>query len=124
MTTNRREFIEHLGATAMLGALPLTTMPSVLQAFGEPPKTSAEEFDFTWTAKLKGKKHKACFDCAEVESGYGVWRAGMWEPQYQANLGAKPGESATVLVLRHAALVLAFQQDFWDKYGIGAMDKV
>src|SRR5438128_815718 len=81
MTSNRREFIEHLGATAMLGALPLTTMPSVLQAFGEPPKSSAEEFDFTCTAKLKGKKHKACFDCAEVESGYGVWRAGMWEPQ-------------------------------------------
>lgn len=124
MPTNRREFIEHLGATAMLGAIPLTTMPSVMDALNGPPSVSPDEFDFTWTAKLKGRKHKACFDCAEVESGYGVWRAGMWEPQYHAYLGVKPAETATVLVLRHAALVLAFQQDFWDKYAIGAQDKV
>lgn len=124
MTTNRREFIEHLGATAMLGALPLATMPSVMSALSGPAAASADEFDHTWTAKLKGRKHKACFDCAEVESGFGVWRAGMWEGQYHASLGVKPTETATVLVLRHAALVLAFQQDFWDKYAIGADDKV
>jgi hypothetical protein len=124
MTTNRREFIEHLGATAMLGALPLTAMPSALHEFMQPLNGSADEFDFTWTNKLKGKAHKALFDCAEIESGYGVWRAGMWDGQYQASFGTKPSETATVLVLRHAALVLAFQQDFWDKNGIGADDKV
>lgn len=124
MTTNRREFIEHLGATAVLGALPLTAMPSALHEFMQPLNGSADEFDFTWTNKLKGKAHKALFDCAEIESGYGVWRAGMWDGQYQASFGTKPSETATVLVLRHAALVLAFQQDFWDKNGIGADDKV
>jgi len=123
MTTNRREFIEHLGATAMLGALPLTTMPSLMQALESPPPSS-EDWDFSWTAKLKGKKYKACFDCAEVESGYGVWRAGMWEPQFHQTQGAKPSETVTVLVLRHAALVLGFNQEFWDKYTIGADDKV
>jgi hypothetical protein len=124
MTTNRREFIEHLGATAMLGALPLTAMPAALREFAEPLATSPDDFDFSWTNKLKGKAHKALFDCAEIESGYGIWRAGMWDGQYQASFGTKPSETATVLVLRHAALVLAFQQDFWDKTGIGADDKV
>jgi hypothetical protein len=124
MTTNRREFIEHIGATAMLGALPLTAMPTALREFAQPLNVAADDFDFSWTNKLKGKAHKALFDCAEVESGYGVWRAGMWDPQYQASFGTKPSELATVLVLRHAAIVLAFQQDFWDKNGIGADSKV
>lgn len=124
MTTNRREFIERLGATAMLGAIPLTTMNPALREFVQPEPTSFEEFDFSWTNKLKGKAHKAIFDCAEIESGFGVWRAGMWEGQYHATQGAKPSETQTVLVLRHAALVLGFQQDFWDKNNIGPDDKV
>jgi len=124
VTTNRREFIERLGATAMLGALPLTTMNPALHEFLQPPSTSPEDFDFSWTNKLKGKAHKAIFDCAEIESGFGVWRAGMWEGQYQATQNAKPSETATVLVLRHAALVLGLQQAFWDKYSIGPDDKV
>ena len=124
MTTNRREFLEHLGTTAMLGALPLTTMNPALREFLQPAPSSGEEFDFSWTNKLKGKAHKAIFDCAEIESGFGVWRAGMWEGQYQATQGAKPSETQTVLVLRHAAFVLGLQQDFWDKYSIGPDDKV
>jgi hypothetical protein len=124
VTTNRREFIERLGATAVLGALPLAGLPPALREFAPPPPISPEEFDFSWVNKLKGKSHKAVFDCAEIESGFGVWRAGMWEPQYHATQGAKPSETATVLVLRHAALVLGFQQDFWDKYSIGPDDKV
>jgi hypothetical protein len=124
MTTKRREFIGQIGATAMLGTLPLTAMPAHMRSLLEfaPPKV--DEFDMTWTNKLKGKAHKAVYDCAEIESGFGVWRAGMWEGQYQAALNAKPAETATVLVLRHAAFVLALQQPLWDSAGIGADDKV
>ncbi|MBK6485812.1 MAG: hypothetical protein IPF98_02860 [Gemmatimonadetes bacterium] len=28
-------------------------------------------------------KHKALFDVAEVESGYGVWRTAAWAAQYR-----------------------------------------
>jgi hypothetical protein len=124
VTTNRREFLERLGATAMLSALPLTDLPPALREFAPPVTTVPEDFDFTWTNKLKGKAHRAIFDCAEVESGFGVWRAGMWEGQYHATQGAKPSETQTVLVLRHAAFALTLQQDFWDKYTVGADDKV
>src|SRR2546423_6235550 len=124
MTTNRREFIENLGATAMLGALPLTAMPAGVRSLLEYAPPVLDDFDLTWTNRLKGKAHKAIFDCAEIESGYGVWRAGMWEGQYQATMLAKPGETATVLVLRHTAFALTLQQSLWDSHGIGADDKV
>ena len=125
MSTNRREFIEHIGATAMHGALPLGAMtPFLREAPAAAPLPQGMQWDFTWTAKLKGKKHKAVMDCTEVESGYGVWRASFWETQYQQALGAKPADIATVLVLRHNAIVLAFQQSFWDTASIGSTEKV
>lgn len=124
MSGNRREFIEHLGATAMLGALPLTAMSPFFREVGMPTAQAQGTWDLSWTNKLKGKKYKACMDCTEVESGYGVWRASFWESQYQQTLGAKPAEIATVLVLRHNAIVLAFQQPFWDTANIGADAKV
>jgi hypothetical protein len=126
MSTNRREFIEKLGATAMLGALPIHALPSIVHEAQASGRTSAQaaEWDFSWVAKLKGKKHKAVMDNEEVQSAYGVWRATFWANQYEQALGAKPSDIGTVLVLRHNALVLGFQQDFWDTAGIGDWYKV
>jgi hypothetical protein len=120
MSSNRREFIEKLGATAMLGAIPWAGMPwSTAAGIPAPaPSGAAEEFDLTWVNRLKGKKHKAVMDCAEVESGYGLWRANFVGAQYQEFMGAKPADIGTVLVLRHNALVLGFKQDLWDSVGI------
>ena len=124
MTTNRREFIERLGATAVLGVVPIPAL-GAFETPGEPPMPQGtQQWDFSWTTGLKAKKHKALFDCAEVESGYGVWRASIWEGQYQEALGAKPAELRTVLVLRHNAVVLAFQQSLWDQAKIGSESKV
>jgi hypothetical protein len=122
MTTNRREFLERVGATAVLGALPLSAMPHLAEF--TTPVVAAEGWDLSWTPKLKGKKHKACFDCAEVESGYGGWRASMWEGQYQAVGGAKASDIVTVMVLRHNGALLALNQDFWTKYSVGDVEKV
>ena len=122
METTRRDFLGAIAANAaMLGAMPLSFDLMATAAHAAPPQ--GEKWDVSWTSKVNGK-HKAIFDVPEVDSGYGVWRAGMWEPQYHATQGAKPAETATVLVLRHNALVLGFNQEFWDKYDIGNHDKV
>jgi hypothetical protein len=123
VNTNRREFIERIGATAMLGAIPAAAFEPLASLARSSPGAAAE-WDFSWTNALKGKKHKALFDCAEVESGFGVWRASIWEGQYQETLGAKPAEIKTVLVLRHNAVVLAFNQALWDQAKIGQENKV
>ena len=125
MTTNRREFLGHLTAGAMLGTLPLSEISvSDVLAMEEQRLQAREEFDLSWTAKLAGRKHKACFDCAEHENGAGVLRSSLWENQYIATLGANRADIMTVMVLRHNASVLALTQEMWDKYGIGAQKGV
>ncbi len=116
--TQRREFI-HQAATsvATLGALNVAFDPTI-RARAPHSTASAEEWDLSWASRLKGK-HRAVFDVAEVESGFGVYRAAAWADQYADVLKAAPPEISPVIVLRAHALVLAMQQSFWDKYDVG-----
>jgi hypothetical protein len=84
--------------------------------------TSAD-WDVSWADRVKGK-HKAVFDNTEPESGYGVWRASAWAAQYMDVMKAAPADLTPIVILRHNAIILAMQQSFWDKYGIGAAKKV
>lgn len=120
MSTNRREFVGHAAGAALFGVMPLALTPTGAAASAP---TSSDEWDVSWANGLTGK-HKAVFDCPEIESGYGVWRASIWARQYQEVLGAKPNELSTVVILRHNGIVLAMQQSFWDKYKIGETKKV
>lgn len=119
MTTTRRQFLDALtmSATALGG---LAAMPDPLSAMSAEflPAHTAGEWDTTWPSRITGRV-RAVFDVPEIESGYGVWRASLWARQYQQVLGYRPTELSTVLVLRHNAIVLAMQQEFWDRYGIG-----
>lgn len=120
MSTTRRDFLEHVTASAMLGTIPFAALRAAdFELPSLEPPAAAEEFDMSWTAKLQGRKHKACFDCAEHENGAGVLRSSLWENQYIATLGATRDEIMTVMILRHNASVLALTQDMWDRYGIG-----
>ena len=118
MTQNRRAF---LGAAAA-NAAALAIMPDTMFA-GMPADLSAavssDTWDVTWVDSLKGK-HRAVFDCTEVESGYGVWRASAWVGHYMDVMKVAQADLSPAIVLRHNAIVLAMQQSFWDKYKIGA----
>jgi len=119
MSTNRREFLGHATSAALFGVMPLALTPTAAAAAGG----SDDEWDVSWADRLTGK-HKAVFDCPEVESGYGVWRASIWAQQYRDVLKVKPNDMAMVIILRHNGIVLAMQQAFWDKYKIGETKKV
>jgi hypothetical protein len=121
VTTNRREFIERLGATAMVGALPIALTGKDVLAMSVP--TSPSDWDMSWMATVRAKAHKAIFDVPAVDSGYGIWRAGMWEAQHSDALGTKPSDLITVLVLRHDGINLAFNQDYWAANKLGADTK-
>jgi hypothetical protein len=123
MPQNRREFIEHLTAGAMLAGVPLSA--DALRAFA-PPSTRApvaEEFDLSWTNRVTGK-YRAVFDVPEIDSGYGVWRASIWAQQYVEFLKAAPKDCSSVVVLRHHGIALAMQQSFWDTYGVAKANTV
>lgn len=122
MGTNRRHFLE----AAAVNAAALAVLPRSLFA-GVPndlrPLSNADEWDLSWPAKLSGK-YRAVFDCADPESGFGVWRAAAWAGQNMSVLKAAPSDVTPAIVLRHNAIVLAMQQAYWDKYGVGAKKKI
>lgn len=127
MPTTRRQFIDSLAA----GAVALGAMPAALGASPAgplvPPAVLPAEFrrdvaqeawDTRWSERLTGKV-RTVFDVPEVESGFGVWRATIWARQYEQVLGVPGRDLSTALVIRHNAIILAMQQGFWDRYGIG-----
>lgn len=122
MDATRREFLGKITAgAAAYSALPLALAVTACTAEGS--NQAAGDFDLSWPTKVTGK-HKAVFDMAEIESGYGLWRGNAWSGQVQQYLSAAPTDVSLVTVLRHNAIFLAMDQAFWDKYGVGKSKSV
>lgn len=122
MTVNRRTF---LGAAAA-NAAAFAAMPASAFANLPPdlvPQSTSDEWNVEWPKRLTGK-YKSVFDNAEIESGYGVWRAAAWARQHMEVFKVQMSDVTPSIILRHNAIALAMQQSFWDKYGIGAAKKV
>jgi len=119
MATSRREFVERLTAgAALFSATPLAFGGGLreLEAATRPP--FAEDFDTTWAARVTGKQ-KAVMDVPEVDSGYGVWRAGITKGQLADAMKMPAKDVSMVLVLRHNGINLAMSQAYWDAFGVG-----
>lgn len=124
MEPSRRDFVERLGVgTLLFGAAPLSVGQALVDGPAIPVPAQAEEFDMTWVARVTGR-HKAVMDVPEIESGYGVWRAGITKQQIADALKVAPREVSMVLILRHNGIHLAMNQGFWDDFGVGKANKV
>lgn len=108
METGRRDFLSTLaiGSLGIAGLEHLDLEPAVAQAAGH--------WNLDWVRKLKGK-HRAVFDVAQIEDGFGVWRSVIWRKQYAQVFGLAETSLTTVLILRHDAIALALNQDFWTR---------
>lgn len=114
--TGRRQFLR--SATANLAAMAaLGVTPTGARA------VTSDEWDLAWPTRLRGKR-RAVFDVAEIESGAGVFRAGVWAGQCVSVLGDAPADVSAVIVLRAHAVALALRQAFWDKYSVGRVRHV
>ena len=115
--TPRRGFLGRITAAAMgFGAASLVPVAAEAAASRSvDPKLDA------WFARLNGK-HRAVFDAPESNNGFGA----IWPRVYILTTEATyPGEKATpMLILRHEALPLAFQDTLWSKYKLGEMFNV
>lgn len=123
--STRRDFLERVSSASALGAVGLTAPLSAIVSAAWIPDSNAQDgaWNVTWPSRITGK-HKAVFDVAEVESGYGVWRASAWKRQYMDVLKLAAADITPVVVLRHNAIILAMKQSFWDRYGIGKLKSV
>jgi hypothetical protein len=106
---------------ALMGGIPLTGMDKKFHAVSAPVK---DEWDLSWAKRVTAARNKAVFDSPEIESGLGVLRAGIWKAQVNDVQGVPASKIAAVSVIRHEGIVLAMNQAFWDKYGVGEMKKV
>ena len=114
--SQRREFLRratsNLATLAALGVVPANE-----------PGLLADEWDLRWPERLTGKR-RAVFDVVDIESGYGVFRASVWAGQCVDVLGASASDVSPVIVLRSQAVALALRQSFWDRYGVGRLQRV
>lgn len=116
-STPRRGFLGRFAAAAMgIGVASLA--PEAAEAAISKPADPKLE---AWFGKLTGK-HRVVFDAPEVNSGF----TAIWPRVYLLTTEASyPGEgTSTMVILRHEALPLAFQDSLWSKYKLGEMFKI
>jgi hypothetical protein len=123
MHTSRRSFVERVtGGAVLLATTPWSLGDPLREIEAATSPTFADTFDMSWAAKVTGK-HKAVLDVPEIESGYGVWRAGITKKQLMDVMKAPAKDVSMVLVLRHNAIVLAMTQAYWDAFDVGKETK-
>ena len=116
--TPRRNFIGQLagGAAALAG---LTFAPPLFA--GESPRSLRSDgpWDDSWTAKLDGKKLRTVFDAPQVNSALALHQANAVIENYRDVAGITEKELGLVVVIRHRAIPMAFNDFIWEKYSAG-----
>jgi hypothetical protein len=115
--STRRSFLGLAG----LGTLAAATGTPL---FGQKPTPTprrepvTETWDMSWTGKVTGK-HRAVFDSPKINGGAGVMRAMLWRDEVKEVYGGDLADATAVLVLRHEAIPLVMDDEFWARYEVG-----
>ena len=80
-------------------------------------------WDDSWFGRLTAK-HKAVFDSPEIDEGLAVGQAAAYISGMRDAIAAGPSDVQTVVVIRHAAIPMVFNDAMWAKYRIGKERKV
>jgi len=132
-STPRREFLGQIAASAMVlagacaspGAGPATT-PSPAPGSPLPQPSGAEGaplWDDSWFGRLTAK-HKAVFDSPQIEEGLVLANASGYISGMRDAAGAGEHDVQAVVVVRHGAIPMAFNDAMWQKYEIGKDKKI
>lgn len=115
MSTDRRDFLGAMMAVGLAGNGPVAARPR--------PQVNQSKWDVSWTERITGA-HRAVFDNPEVSAGLGLVRTLVWFKDYTEVYGAKAIDMNAVVVLRHNAIWMIMNDEFWDHHKIGAMLKI
>lgn len=116
MSTPRREFLTWLGASSVLAAASTVITPGNADAQQERPV--GDTWDMSWTGKLTGK-YKAIFDSPDVSEGAALFRACIWRDQHKDVYGTAKSDTSPVLVIRHEAIELVMNDEYWERFNTG-----
>ncbi len=81
------------------------------------------KFDDTWTARVTGR-YRAVFDSPEIEDGTAIFNAYTFMQGFESMYGVRDADVNAVIVVRHSAIPMAFDDAIWDRYALGAFTKV
>jgi hypothetical protein len=115
----RREFLGQLAtsAAAIVGAGYLTGEAGAQAASAAAPPADR------WLARITGK-HKAVFDAPEIAEGVVAVNAWVFLKSYTEARALTDRDLSAVVVIRHSAIPLAFDDAIWEKYETGKHAKV
>jgi hypothetical protein len=129
--TQRREFLGQIAASAIvlagaacatpISAGQATTAPAPSPLPAAPP--SPVHWDDSWFTRLTSK-HKAVFDSPEIDDGLAVDQASGYIRGMRDAAAAGQNDVQTVVVMRHRAIPMVFNDAMWSKYQLGKELKV
>jgi len=128
-STPRREFLGQIAASAMVlagagCASPVTSATPATTPAGGPASTGRSvQWDDSWFTRLTAK-HKAVFDSPQIEDGLVLSNASFYISGMRDAAGAGEHDVQAVVVIRHAAIPMAFNDAIWQKYEIGKDKKI
>jgi hypothetical protein len=134
-SAGRREFLGQLataavaiagtacaGATAQSAPAPAAPVPATPgPTNGATP--APRRWSDVWVSRITGK-HKAVFDAPEIADGAVISNAWVWMKGFKDVYGVADSDLSPVLVIRHAAIAMAFDDEMWAKYEIGKHEKI
>ncbi|NOT09370.1 MAG: twin-arginine translocation signal domain-containing protein [Gemmatimonadales bacterium] len=125
MGSDRRSFLGRLvaGAAAAAGGVALDTAPLAAADLPPLPPPVDDKWNVAWADKITGRA-RGVFDSPEINDGGGFFRAMLWMNQYKEVYGLKDEELSAVLVIRHAAIAMAVNDEYWAAYKAGKALKV
>jgi hypothetical protein len=131
--TPRRQFLGQIASSAFVlagtaaCAGPLTAAQSAPTPNPAPPSAARgtpQHWDDSWTGRLTAK-HKAVFDGPEINDGIALDMAvGYLNGMRAALSAASSADAQAVVVIRHAAVPMLYNDAIWMKYHVGKEDKI
>lgn len=136
--TPRRQFIGELAAgAAALAAIacsptaaaatassqaPTPAAPPSAPKHSSMPEQSEIKWDTSWMERITAK-HKVVFDSPEINDGDALYNAAGYFDWVKDVFKTGDSDSSIVVVLRHAAVPMLYNDAMWAKYDFGAQTK-
>ena len=112
----RRDFLSWIGLTSAAAVTTSLLNPGMLAAESPKPRDGGK-WDMDWTKKLN-RKVRGVFDATTIAEGAAVYRASIWRDQYAEVYGTKRIDLNAVLVIRHQAIDLIMNDEYWNRFNI------
>jgi hypothetical protein len=101
---------------------PAPVTPSQAPAGPPMPPASSIKWDSSWMEKITAR-HKAVFDSPDIGEGTALYHAMSYLGSVKDVFGTGDSDASVVVVLRHLAVPMLYNDAMWAKYDLGVETK-